>query len=192
VFCHTINSTPTDGPDLFTNSTFSNTGVPKNPNNPYYTETNSTTDPVGYNPLGAAYVDYGLADFLYSQSQLSSGADPLAVNGKFKAPTLRNVDKRPDPNFVKAYAHNGYFKSLPQIVHFYNVRNLTTVPGEVIDFTKAQPYAAIRGKPLFPMPECPSAVTLVNPAGTAGSIGNLGLTPQEENDIVNFPGTLSD
>jgi cytochrome c peroxidase len=24
-------------------------------------------------------------------------------------PTLRNVDKRPYPTFVKAYGHNGYF-----------------------------------------------------------------------------------
>ena len=36
--------------------------------------------------------------------------------------TLRNVDKRPRPDFVKAYAHNGYFKSLREIVHFYNTR----------------------------------------------------------------------
>jgi cytochrome c peroxidase len=28
------------------------------------------------------------------------------------------VDKRPDPGFVKAYGHNGYFKSLKEIVHF--------------------------------------------------------------------------
>jgi cytochrome c peroxidase len=196
-----VNSSATAGPDLFTNSTFTNTGVPKNPNNPYYTETDSTTDPVGYNPLGASYIDYGLGDFLYPQMQLPSGnvgpgsngkGDFLAINGTFKAPTLRNVDKRPGAGFVKAYSHNGSFKSLKEVVHFYNARNLTTVRGEVIDFTKAQPYAAIRGKPLFPTPENPSPVTLINPAGTAGSIGNLGLTDQEENDIVNFLGTLSD
>ena len=39
-------------------------------------------------------------------------------------PTLRNVDKRPDPEFVKAYGHNGYFKSLKEIVHFYNTRDV--------------------------------------------------------------------
>jgi cytochrome c peroxidase len=37
--------------------------------------------------------------------------------------TLRNVDKRPRPDFVKAYGHNGYFKSLKEIVHFYNTRD---------------------------------------------------------------------
>ena len=39
-------------------------------------------------------------------------------------PTLRNVDKRPYPTFVKAYGHNGYFKSLKSIVHFYNTRDV--------------------------------------------------------------------
>ena len=63
--------------------------------------------------------------------------DFLAINGTFKAPTLRNVDKRPSAGFVKAYMHNGFFKSLPQVVHFYNTRNLTSVPGEVLDFTKS-------------------------------------------------------
>jgi cytochrome c peroxidase len=38
-------------------------------------------------------------------------------------PTLRNADRRPSPNFVKAYGHNGYFKSLKGIVHFYNTRD---------------------------------------------------------------------
>jgi cytochrome c peroxidase len=32
------------------------------------------------------------------------------------------VDKRPNPDFVKAYGYNGYFKSLKSIVHFYNTR----------------------------------------------------------------------
>jgi cytochrome c peroxidase len=45
-------------------------------------------------------------------------------HGKFKIPTLRNVDKRPNTSFVKAYGHNGYFKSLEDIVHFYNTRDV--------------------------------------------------------------------
>jgi cytochrome c peroxidase len=36
---------------------------------------------------------------------------------------LRNVDKRAQPDFVKAYMHNGYFKSLKEVVHFYNTRD---------------------------------------------------------------------
>ena len=36
---------------------------------------------------------------------------------------MRNVDMRPRPDFVKAYMHNGYFKSLKAVVHFYNTRD---------------------------------------------------------------------
>jgi cytochrome c peroxidase len=182
-----------------------NIGVPRNPSNPYYKMTNARANPLGYNPLGAAYIDLGLGDFIYTSLGLPSGnlgplgngqGDFLAINGTFKAATLRNVDKRPHPSFVKAYMHNGVFKSLQQVVHFYNTRNLTTHPGEVIDFTKANPYAGLKGKPLWPAPEYPSLITLQNPSGAPGSInaqvGNLGLTAQEEADIVAFLGTLSD
>jgi cytochrome c peroxidase len=31
---------------------------------------------------------------------------------------------RPTPEFVKAYMHNGYFKSLKEVVHFYNTRDV--------------------------------------------------------------------
>ena len=36
----------------------------------------------------------------------------------------RDVDKRPSPDFVKAYFHNGVIKSLKQVVHFYNTRHV--------------------------------------------------------------------
>jgi cytochrome c peroxidase len=205
VLCHGIPSDPKSGPDLWTNSCYANIGVPRNPKNPYYTQTNTKTNPLGYNPLGAAYVDLGLGGILYPANQLPPGnlgpgnngqGDFLAINGTFKAPTLRNVDKRPAAGFVKAYMHNGVFKSLEQVVHFYNTRNLTTQPGEAIDFTRPNPYAGLVGKPLWPTPELPSPVTLQNASGALGSVnaqvGNLGLTPQEEADIVAFLGTLSD
>jgi cytochrome c peroxidase len=41
-----------------------------------------------------------------------------------KVPTLRNVDKRPSTSVVKAYGHNGYFKSLDDIVRFYASRGM--------------------------------------------------------------------
>lgn len=200
VQCHGIPAAQGSVPDLFTAFRFLNTGVPKNPNNPYYTETNKTTNPLGYNPLGAAYIDLGLGDFLYPSKGLPIGnigagsngmGDFLAINGTFKTPTVRNSAKAPAPGFVKAYGHNGFFKSLPQIVHFYNTRNLTTKPGEVIDFTRPNPYANLVGQPLWLPPEY-IGVTLRNATGAAGQIGNLGLTPQEEADIVAFLGTLSD
>lgn len=201
VKCHGIPANRAFGPDTFTFFSYLNIGTPRNPNNPFYTQTNPLTNPLGFNPRGFAYVDLGLGGVLYPAQGLPAGnmgagsngqGDFLKVNGTFKIPTLRNVDKRPGPGFVKAYMHNGVFKSLEQVVHFYNTRNLTNHPGEVIDFTRPNPYAGLLGQPLWPPPEVPSPATLANAAGSPGQIGNLGLSPQEEQDIVNFLRTLSD
>ena len=43
--------------------------------------------------------------------------------GQFKTPTLRNVATGLSANFTKAYTHNGWFKSLESLVHFYKARN---------------------------------------------------------------------
>jgi cytochrome c peroxidase len=74
----------------------------------------------------------GFGNFLANGHVLShpSPVDPhwleLAPGnlGRIQVPTLRNVDKRPDSTFVKAYGHNGYFTSLKTIVHFYNTRDV--------------------------------------------------------------------
>jgi cytochrome c peroxidase len=200
--CHGIPEDPTTGPDLFSNFCFTNIGVPRNPANPFYRNTNGAANPLGFNPQGTAFVDLGLGDFLYPSFGLPSGnmgkgstnqGDFLAINGTFKAPSLRNIDKRPYPGFVRAYMHNGVFKSLKDVVHFYNTRNLTTVPGEVIDFSKTNPYAGLKGRPLHDRPEYGSPDTLANPTGSVDEeVGNLGLTASEEADIVAFLKTLSD
>jgi cytochrome c peroxidase len=199
--CHTVEATAGAKMDLFSSSTFHNIGIPKNPANPYYAQTNSATNPDGYNAMGAAYVDYGLGSYLYPLKSLPPGnvgkgsdgrGDYLKINGTFKTPTVRNVDTRPAPDFIKCYGHNGYFKSLKQIVRFYNTRNLTTSPGEVINFTEGAPYAHLKGKPLWPPPEFADPKTLVNPTGAVGMIGNLGLTPADEANLVAFLKTLSD
>ncbi len=203
VLCHVIPGATGGGrPDLWTAYCYANIGTPRNYANPFYFQTNPYTNPVGYNPDGLHYVDLGLGGVLYPQEGLPPGnmgpgsngyGDYLAINGAFKAPTLRNVDKRPHPGFVKVFMHNGAFKDLRQVVHFYNTRNLTTCPGEVIDFTQDHPYAHLRGIPLWPPPEFPSPVSLQNPEGAPdGQIGNLGLTPQEEDHIVAFLKALSD
>lgn len=95
--------------------------------------------------------------------------------GKQKVPTPRNVDKRPSPNFVKAYAHNGYFKSLKEIVHFYHTR-------DVLPICSA---AGIPGGNCWPVPEVSANIN-------TEELGNLGLTDQEEDAIVAFLKTLSD
>jgi cytochrome c peroxidase len=207
ITCHTISTdVANDGSrrDFFTNWTFANIGVPKNPHNPFYKQISAGQNPKGYNPDGEHYIDYGLGEVMYPKRGLPAGntgpgndgrGDFLAVNGEFRVPSLRNVDKRPNASFVKCYMHNGVFKSLKDVVHFYNTRNLTK-QGEIVDLTSLNPYANVKGKPNWPLPEVPSPVTLQNPAGRPNSptarVGNLGLTEQEENDIVAFLKTLSD
>jgi cytochrome c peroxidase len=148
-------------------------GVPRNPNNPFYKQTKAAANPQGFNPDGDRFVDLGLGAILYPQRNLPAGnvgsgadgrGDFLPADGEFRVPSLRNVDKRPSPGFVKCYMHNGVFKSLKQVVDFYNTRNLTT-QGEVSDLTAGHPGARV---------------------------GNLGLTSQEEDDLVAFLQTLSD
>jgi len=148
---------------LFTDYTFDNLGVPKNPENPVY-----ATNPT--------YVDQGLGGFLATRPDYSAYA---AENlGKQKVPTLRNVGLGSD-TLVKAYAHNGYFKSLWGIVHFYNTRDvLPTCDG---DYTEAQALAA----DCWPAPEVPQNVN-------TAELGDLGLTYEEEQAIVAFLETLSD
>ncbi|MEJ2350492.1 MAG: cytochrome c peroxidase, partial [Anaerolineales bacterium] len=89
---------------LFTDFTYDNLGVPKNPENPVY----------DYDP---GFIDLGLGGFLATRTDYAQFAEENF--GKQKVPTLRNVDLRPSEDFVKDYSHNGYFKSLEGIVHFY-------------------------------------------------------------------------
>ena len=114
-FCHSL-AEGSAGYPLFTDFSYHNLGVPKNPDNPFYGMD------LEWNPDGAGWVDYGLGAFLKNSGY---PAEVYTIeNGKFKVPSLRNVDKRPTPEFVKAYTHNGYFKSLTDIIIFYSWRGL--------------------------------------------------------------------
>ena len=111
--CHTLEPGSAGYP-LFTDFGYDNIGVPKNTENPFYSMANA------WNPDGINWVDYGLGGYLKS-----AGYEPNVYElemGKFKVPTLRNVDLRPTTDTVKAYGHNGYFKSLDDLVLFYHWR----------------------------------------------------------------------
>ncbi|HEX5642633.1 MAG TPA: cytochrome c peroxidase [Thermoleophilia bacterium] len=136
-------------PPLFTDFTYDNLGIPKNLENPVYT----------WNSI--YWVDPGLGGFLKSMAEPESVW--AAEMGKHKVPTLRNVDLRPSPDFVKAYGHNGYFKSLRDIVHFYNTRDVA----------------------VWDPPEYAATVNTTE-------MGNLRLTAVQEKAIVTFMKTLSD
>jgi cytochrome c peroxidase len=128
-----------------------------------------------FNPKGAAWVDEGLGAFL---REVPRFADRARENlGKQKVPTVRNVDLRPAPDFVKAYMHNGALKSLEAVVRFYNTRD--TLPG-------------CAGRPeLRPAEGCWPAPEVAENVNT-DELGDLGLTAEEEAAIVAFMRTLSD
>jgi len=54
--------------------------------------------------------------------------------GRFATTTLRNLTQKPNKNFVKAYMHNGIFKDLWQVIHFYNTANTNRIPCPVGPF----------------------------------------------------------
>jgi cytochrome c peroxidase len=169
---------------LFTDFTASNLGVPRNPGLQYFYE--GAQDQRGYsaNPEGQGYVDAGVGHFLRRLKSLSGQYNPdsgwvqLApkFDGKFQVPTLRNVDMRPTPDFVKAYMHNGYFKSLKEVVHFYNTRDVLP-----------RCAAGDRGEKTTCWPAAEDATNL-----NKRQLGNLKLTEQEEDALVAFLKTLTD
>jgi cytochrome c peroxidase len=153
--CHLSQPGSSGTPPLFTDFTYWNLGIPKNPENPFYNVSSE------FNPDGSNYLDYGLGGFLKNASYPSTAYN-FAL-GTFKVATLRNVDLRPTPEFVKSYGHNGYFKSLEEIVHFYNTR-------DVGNWSK---------------PEVSVNLDTMH-------MGNLNLTLSEETAIVAYLKTLSD
>jgi len=158
--CHTISGSQ----PLFTDFSFDNLGLPPNRDNPALKS-------------GSPFIDPGLGGFLKNSGYPEEVyAGEL---GKHKVPTLRNVDLRPDDGFIKAYGHNGYFKSLKGIVHFYNTRDVKAeCPGQ---YTEAEALAAN----CWPAPEVAENVN-------TSELGNLKLTDEEEDAIVAFLKTLSD
>ncbi len=169
--CHIHRAHRKDLPAVFTDFTFDNLGLPRNPDNPFY-------DMLAFNPEGRGWVDPGLGAFLATRDEYQHLA---AENmGKHKVPTLRNVDKRPYPGFVKAFGHNGYFKSLKGIVHFYNTRDVKPVCPD--PFTREADALALG---CWPEPEIAANVN-------RSELGDLKLTDAEEDAIVAFLRTLSD
>jgi cytochrome c peroxidase len=154
--CHVLDSE--DGyPPLFTDYTYDNLGIPRNPENPFYKIDKQ------WNPDGGKWLDKGLGGFLETTEEYKQYAQENM--GKQKVPTLRNVDLRPFDGFVKAFTHNGYFKTLKELVNFYNIRDKEGAN--------------------WPPPEIAENVNV-------DEMGNLGLTPEEEDLIVLFMKTLSD
>lgn len=150
--CH-----PSDGDrPMFTDFTFDNIGVPANLENPEL--------------ISNGFVDRGLGVTL---------AD-ATLDGAQKVPTLRNLDRRPNPGASKSYMHNGVFKNLQQVVHFYNTRDvLPTCSSPTL------PTDPAFGVTCWPAPEVAENVNV-------DELGDLGLTPAEEAAVVAYLRTLTD
>jgi cytochrome c peroxidase len=133
------NSAPALTTPLFACFGSANLGLPKNPNIAFYYE--STPDSFGFtlNPEGFAYTDLGLGTFL--RSGFGSAPSPNSdwtqyaptSDGQMQTSSARNValvppqcptTEAPGPYFQKEFFHNGYIKSLKQLVHFYNTRDV--------------------------------------------------------------------
>jgi cytochrome c peroxidase len=155
--CHPLEPSTGDRPPLFTDFSYDNLGIPRNPANPFYAQ------PKEHNPDGSAWVDKGLGGYLETTAKYRRYA--AANYGKHKVPTLRNVAKAPRPDFVKTFMHNGYFKSLEDVVRFYNTRDVAGAG--------------------WPPPEVQENLN-------RRELGNLRLTAEEETAIILFMTTLTD
>jgi cytochrome c peroxidase len=106
-----------------------------------------------------------------------------ARNVAMVPPQCTGGTEAPGPYFQKEFFHNGYIKSLKQLVHFYNTRD---VPGiGMRDTTSGHcPAGTTERVDCWPVPEVPNNIDMTT--------GKLGLTDTEENQIVAFLQTLTD
>lgn len=131
---------------VFSDFTYDNLGVPTN------------TLLRSLNGKGSNFIDHGLLD--------NPEVTELSLDGAFRVSTLRNIAK------TGPYMHNGVFRDLKTVVHFYNTRD---VDGAINPET---------GNPW----KTAEVLDTVN----HDELGDLGLTDKEEDAIVAFMKTLTD
>jgi cytochrome c peroxidase len=137
-------------PVLFTDFKFHNIGLPENR--------------VIFGLVGGPFTDPGLGGFLNDPKE----------DGMFKNPHLRNIDLTPP------YMHNGVLRTLKEVVHFYNTRDVLPACDPVQG--NLDPGF---GDTCWPAPEFPDTVS-------SSFLGDLKLTDAEEDAIVAFMLTLTD
>jgi cytochrome c peroxidase len=188
-----------DTEPLFTCFGYSNLGLPLNPRDSIFYE--SKADFFGFNPNpdGMRFRDLGFGTFL--RSGPGSAPNPNATNwlsfapltdGQMQTSTTRNVamtppqcptteagqvdaNGKPIPYFQKEFFHNGYIKSLKQLVHFYNTRDAFPLPGGPVTSGHCPP-GTVEKVNCWPMPEVRNNIDM--------TVGNLQLTDAEENLLV--------
>ncbi|WP_255771664.1 cytochrome-c peroxidase [Microbulbifer guangxiensis] len=162
-FCHSDDPANDDGSELlqtYSDQAYHNIGVPPNPE------------------LIAASGDPGDLGLIETTG--------LHRPGFTRSQTLRNVFKKPSEDFVKAYMHNGFFKSLESVVHFYNTRDVKDVCEDILPAGTVITEAVALANDCWPAPEFPAFKT---PGILAG---DLNMSPEEEAALVAFMKTLDD
>ena len=131
---------------LFTDHKYYNLGISKN------------LKLLAANGKGSDFIDHGLLS--------NPNITDKSMDGKFKVVTLRNIA------MTSPYMHNGIFKNLKTVVHFYNTRDVA---------------GAIN-------PETGEVWQDAEISNTVNHqlLGNLKLTEEEENALVSFMKTLTD
>jgi cytochrome c peroxidase len=177
----------TNARPLFTCFGYSNLGLPLNPRDAFFYQTLPDSFGLTPNPYGFGYRDLGLGTFL--RSGFGSAPNPNSSwtqfapkdDGRQQVSTIRNVamtptqcpsTEAPGPYFQKEFFHNGYIKSLKQLVHFYNTRDV--YPYNVTSGNC--PAGTTEKVDCWPMPEVKNNIDM--------TVGKLGLTDQEENQVV--------
>lgn len=160
--CHTTEGVEGDGtPALLTDFSYDNLGTPPNPQIP-----------------GQPAFDPGLLGNPNLDTVRGGPTDPSEVEGRQKVMSLRNIA------LTAPYMHNGVFKTLEEVVHFYNTRDVLPKdppPGSgPADATNPE-----FGKIFWPKGE-------FNDTRNIDELGNLGLSEQDEADIVAYLKTFTD
>ncbi|TCK18701.1 cytochrome c peroxidase [Thiogranum longum] len=156
--CHTTEGIEGDGtPALLTDFSYDNLGVPANPQIP-----------------GNPDADPGLRANPNLEAARGEPSPLSETEGRQKVMSLRNIA------LTAPYMHNGVFKTLEEVVHFYNTR-------DVLDRCIDPADATHPGFGVTCWPEGEFHATR-----NITELGNLGLSPEDEADIVAYLKTFTD
>ncbi len=150
--CHIVNDPPERS--LFTDFNYFNVGTPVNTDNPAF-----MADP--------SFRDQGLAH----NPQITDPVVADAQRGKFRTPTLRNIE------LTAPYMHNGRYQTLREVINHYDV----VVSSAEAGFTPIQNY-----------PEIADNIAIELNFGDPNLTPALGLSPQQTDDLEAFLLTLTD
>lgn len=156
--CHTTEGINGDGtPSLLTDFSYDNLGMPANPQIPDRPE-----------------ADKGLLGNPNLDDVRGEPSSVAEVEGRQKVMSLRNIQ------LTAPYMHNGVFKTLEEVVHFYNTRDILPACTNPSDISNPE-----FGKTCWPKGE-------FHATRNVDELGSLGLSDQDEADLVAYMKTFTD